>query len=270
MRFQAPCQIAPAACLACTLLLPTAVFAGDRNGDSKWDVQVGAGVMVGPKYEGSDETEVTPIPLLSIEWDDRIFLNPGDGLGVHIYNGENARLSTSIGYDGGRDEGDSSDLRGLGDVDGAAVAKLNFEYEFGPVTPYVSVSKHIGGSDGLEAQIGIQSMLPLGRPPLSETDTRRIPFLTFGVSADWADEEYMSSYFGVTALQSGRSGLQQFSASSGFKSANAEIGIMYPILDSWSVNGRVGYSQLLGDAADSPISKEDGQVSGGVFVAYQF
>ncbi len=45
---------------------------------------------------------------------------------------------------------------------------------------------------------------------------------------------------------------------------------MVPVTKSWTANAMLGYSQLVGDAADSPIVKDEGQVSGGLFVSYAF
>lgn len=244
----------------------------------KWDVRVGLGVGVSPKYEGSDDMEVGPMPMIDIEWNDTIYLNPFDGLGAKLYQGRDFTVSGGVGFDPGRQESDSSDLRGLGDVDGAATVNLNFEYELGPITPYVSVEQALGGSDGLGATVGVEAMVPValltGRMDMNDMkdmdDGPNGPALSFGLSADWVDDNYMESYFGVNAAQSGRSGLAQHTAEAGFKSVNAEIGVMYPINKQWAVNGQVGYSRLLGDAADSPIVKEEGQISGGVFVAYSF
>ncbi|MGH1377031.1 MAG: MipA/OmpV family protein [Alphaproteobacteria bacterium] len=246
---------------------------------SKWDITVGAGAGFAPKYEGSDEMEFSGMPLIDIVWNDTVYLGP-DGLGAYVYQDNGISVSGGIGYDGGRDQGDSSDLRGLGDVDGALTMNVNIEYDLGFVSPYVEVEKHLGGSDGLLAQVGVQSMIPLGlitgditandMENMGDNDHPEGAALMFGVSADWADDNYTEEYFGVNARQSARSGYAQYDAEAGFKSINADIGVMVPVTKSWTANAMLGYSQLVGDAADSPIVKDEGQVSGGLFVSYAF
>ena len=91
-----------------------------------WTVTLGAGAIYGPKYEGSAESSVSPVPFVEINWNDTIFLSPGDGLGVNLYQSKGFVVGTSVGYDGGRQESDSrSELRGLGDID-AGVSTSGF------------------------------------------------------------------------------------------------------------------------------------------------
>lgn len=248
--------------------------------ESKWEVEIGAGAVYGPVYEGSDDMEAQALPFLHLEWNERIFLNPGEGLGVRAYKGENLEVSLSVGYDEGRDDGDSTDLRGLGDIDGSATGNLSIEYELGPVSPYLELSRQFGGADGVLAEIGVETMVPLLRRDWERMRSEGAaeggderpngPALMLGISTTWADDNYMKDYFGVTALQAGRSGLRRYTAGSGFKSADAEIGLMVPIGKHWSFNVQAEYSQLLGDAADSPITRDKSQYSIGSFLSYRF
>ena len=268
-----------AALISALMFGTTAAQAGGHILDKDaWEVSVGAGAMYSPKYEGSDNMEFEALPMLDVEWNNRVFLNPGDGLGVHVINNDDFEVDVSVGYEEGRKESDDrTNLNGLGDVDGAATANISASYELGPVEPYVELSKHMGGSNGLLAEIGAETMIPLGmifgeRRGMhhGSEDGPHGPALNIGVSSTWADDNYMEDFFGVTSTQSGRSGLAQYNASSGFKSVDAEVGVMYPLGDSWAVNAMVEYSQLIGDAADSPIVKDKGQFSGGMFISYKF
>ncbi len=240
---------------------------------SNWDVVVGLGAGYGPDYEGSDNYEFSPLPILEITWNDRIYLSTGEGLGAYFYKGDQLSFKGGIGYNGGRDESDNSHLRGLGDIGGAAVLNAGLEYEIGPLTPYIELEKSLGGSDGLQIEFGIETMIPLGSTKKmngKDDDDFSGPALMLGISADWVDDNYAESYFSVNALQSSRSGLVQYTAESGFKSVNFEAGLMYPFGEHWALNTMIGYSQLLGDAADSPIVKDEGQFFGGIFVTYRF
>ena len=49
-----------------------------------------------------------------------------------------------------------------------------------------------------------------------------------------------------------------------------EAGVIYPFAGNWAVNAQVGYSRLSGDAKDSPIVRDAGRFSGGLFLSYRF
>lgn len=243
---------------------------------SDWDIRIGLGARYDAKYEGSDEMKARALPLIDVTWKGLVFLNPRDGLGVRVYNDLGLTVSVGIGYVFGRDESDSGDLRGMGDIDEAAFANLKMEYDLGLAKSYLRVSKHLGGSDGTLVKVGVGGIVPLalitGRMKTKGMGGGglRGPALQLGVSATWADGDYMESYFGVNPVQSAASGYARYGAESGFKSVDFQVGVIYPFADNWAVNARSGYSSLLGDAAESPIVKDDGRFSGGLFLSYRF
>jgi outer membrane scaffolding protein for murein synthesis (MipA/OmpV family) len=90
------------------------------------------------------------------------------------------------------------------------------------------------------------------------------------IGSTWADAKHMESYFGVSPAQSVRSGYSRYEAESGFKSVGISVGAVYNISENWDVMLMVNADQLLGDAADSPITKEDFSVSTFSTVNYKF
>lgn len=242
-----------------------------------WDIRIGAGARYAPKYEGSDEMKTRALPLIDITWKDLVFLNPRNGLGVHVYDDGGLTVSAGVGYTFGRDESDSRDLRGMGDIDETAAANLTLKYDLGLITPYAGVSRHLGGSKGTLVKAGVRAVAPLallsGRmnPKGAGDEGPKGPVLRLGASATWADGDYMESYFGVNPAQSSASGHPRYKPKAGFKSVDFEAGVIWLLADGhWAVNAQVGYSQLLGDAKDSPIVKDAGRVSGGLFLSYRF
>ena len=272
MRNPAARKFTPTLCLIVLFAWPLYAEAGEK-GD--WDIRIGAGVRYDTAYEGSDEMKARAFPLVNITWKDLVFLNPRDGLGVRLSN-ENLTFSAGIGYVFGRDESDSNDLSGMGDIDDAAAANLGVEYDIGPLELHASVSRHLGGSDGTLAKAGIEGIVPLAlltgtmEPQAMGDGGPRGPALWLGASISWADDNYMESYFGVNSIQSLTSGHARYTAESGFKSVDVDAGVIYPFLQNWAVNAQVGYSQLLSDAADSPIVMDKDSFSGGLFLAYRF
>ncbi|MES0862784.1 MipA/OmpV family protein [Ruegeria sp. SCPT10] len=247
--------------------------------DKDWAFYIGAGGGLVPEYQGSDEYELAPLVTFEGVWRDR-FVISDQGLGAFLYDQNGFRVSAAVGYGGGRDEDDSDDLKGLGDIDNSAVLSLGTQFDLGQsLTATADVRKFLGGSEGTVVSLGLQTQVPFGvirgalaptgRPYNDETSQNGV-VLIGGVSVDWADEDYNQSFFGVTSTQSARSGLRQYRAESGVNALNVELGVSKQIGRSWGVTGLLAYSRLLGDAADSPIVKSKGNYAAVVSVAYQF
>jgi outer membrane scaffolding protein for murein synthesis (MipA/OmpV family) len=232
-------------------------FGGIRQRLADWNVMVGVGAIYGPKFEGSDEMEVMPVPMISATIG-RVNIDPL-GISVDLLDTNGFKLAAKGGYEFGRDEDDSDHLKGLGDIDGGAVLGAKLSYEWGPMELYASVDKSIGGSDGLLGTVGAN---------VSHHYDRFI--FSAGASATFADDNHMESYFGVTAAQSARSGLREYEASAGLKRFDLEASITYMASEHWVVRGQAGVGFLTGDAKDSPIVQDDVQPSAMLIVGYKF
>lgn len=214
-----------------------------------WKFTVGAGAGYAPEYEGSDEFDAFVIPVVSATYKEGLFFaNVRDGVGSYPIQGDDYKLGASIGYDMGRDESDDrKNLRGMGDVDGSATGNVLAEYTLGMAQFTGKVSTALSGDYGTTAEVGVGTRYPL----------LDAAFLTGKVSGTWADEEHMSNRFGVTAAQSARSGYGQHDADSGIKSVGIAVGATYRVTENWNAHFTVKGDQLLGDAADSPVVKEE-------------
>lgn len=214
-----------------------------------WNYTLGAGVGYAPTYEGSDEYDAIGIPVVNIDYKDSLFFgNFRDGIGSYPVRGENYKVGASIGYEGGRDESDDrKNLSGMGDVDASATANLLAEYDLGIAQVTGKVATAMSGDYGTTSTLKIGSRYPVNEKII----------LSGAIGTEWADEEHMSNHFGVSANQSARSGYKQYDAESGFKSVGFSIGATYRMTDHWSTNLTFKGDQLVGDAADSPIVKDD-------------
>ena len=224
-----------------------------------WDVMIGAGVMYRPKYEGSGEMEILPVPFVSATLFDRLTLDPS-GIGLKAYERGPFELDVKVGYDLGRSEDDSDDLRGLGDIDAAATIGGRASLNYGPATFFVSVDQMIGGSDGLVGKAGVEFTQPV-------TETI---ILGAGASATLADKNYMDAYFGIDAGQAARSGHQTYKAGAGVKSIDLSVSATYLINEDWILRGEQTLGILVGDAADSPVVKQTLQSSSLLTLGYRF
>ena len=97
----------------------------------------------------------------------------------------------------------------------------------------------------------------------------------YEISAEttYADGDYMDTYFSVEADNAALSGLPHFDASGGFKDVGLNLNVTHLFSDKLGILGKVSYNHLIGDAADNPIVREQGdteQLFGGLSVLYRF
>ncbi|MBI2239425.1 MAG: MipA/OmpV family protein [Magnetospirillum gryphiswaldense] len=238
-------------------------------GKKDWNIRLGAGAIYQPEYEGSDEYKIAPLPMVLISYRDLVFLR-GPMLGANVFTwtgaGPNDKLQVGplVRYQFGRDEDDSDDLRGMGDVDAAVELGGFVTYSTGPWSAGLTLFRDVSNShDGLTAKLSAGNRLPLA-PKL---------MLRSEIATTWADDNYNEAFFGVSAQQSARSGLARYQAQGGFKDAGITFDLDYSLTEHWGMTGRLGYKRLLGDAADAPLVADRGsadQLSTGLFFSYKF
>ncbi|WP_368904748.1 MipA/OmpV family protein [Taklimakanibacter lacteus] len=225
---------------------------------AEWNVMLGAGIRVEPKFEGAKDFTAVPIPMISAQIGEYVSVSPM-GVTVNAWQYEGLSVKGHLGQDFGRDSDDDKHLDGLGDIDASAVVGVELTYELMPLEFNLSVDQNIGGGDGLLAKFGTAVKMPLDSFMFS-----------IGSSVTWADDNYMETYFGVTGKQSVKSGLREFDAEAGFKRVDLEISGMYFINDHWVARGDAGVGYLVGDAADSPVSQENLQPYAMFILGYKF
>jgi MipA family protein len=251
---------------------------------------LGLGVSATPDYIGSDDYEAMPVPVVRYTWIGTEGSAPTTGVkgeiglidaSVGFPNGVDvglARLSTPSrhytlrvggGYKFGRDASDNDALHGMGDIDGQAIARI-------------TLASEPANAQGLGIFFGVKYETDI----TDETNSDTFAFyagdkfaltpkatLTLTGRTQWADDDYMQSYFGVSGSQAARSGNRRFDAASGFSDVGLEARLDYALTDHWMLFGSLGYSRLLGDAADSPLVDDEGsanQLRATTGVAYRF
>lgn len=264
-----------------TFFLIISVSSAEENTHADWTITLGVGAFHGPEYEGSDEAETIASPDFEVVWRDRVFLNP-DGLGINYYNRDSLILNAFLSQGDERKTSLNTSLNGLGDIDASTTLTLGIEFELGLFLSFANLTKHNGGTEGIQAMVGLETVLPLrllmdnmdtaAMESMGETEDFTLigPLITARLSADWADDDYTSGFFSVDAGQSALSALPQYTAGAGFKSVNLELSVLYPVNQSWSVHGLAGYSKLIGDAEDSPIVRDANHIFVGGFINYHF
>ncbi len=223
-------------------LPPQAGAAVDERIDAVFEL--GAGVAVSPEYEGSDDYEASPWPILGLDY----LSIPGlVTFGSINPQGGGLSIGPSFGYNGERDD---DDLDGLDDVDATYEAGLKLGYEWENAEIYGEARYAFGGADGFVGALGANA---IARPS-------QALLLKAGPRATFASDDYMDTYFGVDPDEFVRSGgkFDAFEADGGFKSVGLEASARYEFAPTWFLNAEGSYMRLVGDAEDSPVVREEG------------
>lgn len=246
------------------LSAPATVFAQEKKPDSAknddWSFKLGVGAMYGSDYEGSDDYEVMALPLVDVTWRDIVSVGTIGGPGIKVkvlkVKGptpqDELSVTTSLGYFMGRDADENDALKGLGDIDANMTAGLGLEYKFNQFSFNADLQQDISGDrDGTVLSTGLSYNTSFG---LKKTR------FSFGPEVIWASDDYMQNMFGISSSQASNSerGYSAYNAEAGIKEVGLNAMVMHQITENVSMMGSVGYSQFMGDAADSPLVKDEG------------
>lgn len=233
---------------------------------------VGVGVGMAPDYEGSDHYEAVPLWNLRVGnlYDPNTFVQLiGPRLRSNFLPDPHWRLGVDAQYIKERDHHvHDSKVSDLKSVDASLMLGLVGGYDF-LADPRQDLALEVEARQDVASGNGaLVTLRGVYGTPLSESwriDT--------SVGGTWASDDYMSSYFGINAADSARSGLKQHNADAGFENVAFGGTLTYRIAERWTVSGIGTYTRLVGDAADSPVVKNQGdenQFFGGALVNYRF
>ena len=240
------------------------VFVGD------W-VTVGFGAGISPSYDGSDQYDLFPAPLVQGSVEGIDFGARGPGLYVDLIADGNSGKDVKFlagplvrfRMDRNNDIKDSV-VRLLGKEDVAI--------EVG-ATAGVSFSKILHPFDSVSLSTDIQwdvAGAHKGRiisPSVSySTPLSMAIFTSFSLSATHVDGNYADTYFSIDQAGSIASGLPVFDAKGGWKSYGASLlGAVDLSGDArdggWAIYAFVNYARLTNDAARSPVTSLRGDAN---------
>lgn len=223
---------------------------------------VGSVVLAGTEYPGSDERRTVVLPVFDYQWASGWFAGVSNGLGYNFSKSSQTQFGLRMTADIGRKESRASALRGMGDIDAALEVGGFFNTQLTPDIVLNSSVRYGSGQDnqGLVIDIGADYSTPLG------PEWR----LGAGTALTLANAEYMRSFFGVNALQSSRSGYANYTPGAGLRDVRAHVSLTYTLTPRASLTGALSVSTLLGDAADSPLTKQRTTTSGLIALTYSF
>ena len=230
-------------------------------------IELGAGALVGPAYDGAKKDKVTPYPFIKVEGllYDHVSITTTRGIAVNLLPRGPLEAGISLGYDGARAASDDPRLRGLSDISTAIAPGAFIGYRFHSFSFDLDVKDRLGNDKGAEATLGARyTFNPI--PALR---------LSVGPSVTFADRQYNQTFFGVTEAEATRATalgnpLRAYKANAGAKDAGLSMTAFYELSDHWSLAGVASLKELLGKDAQSPLTQHRLQPEVGLGVLYKF
>lgn len=247
----------PAATAAGLLLLglSSPAFAQDGEGGGVRPLLGVAGIYR-PDFRGSADYEFQPLPFVGFEYErwGRTLSVEGTDLKLNLLGDGRFEAGPVLGWRSGRDDDIDNDVVRLlpsidGTVEGGAFAGVRWDVGPGRIGAGAKVLADLGGVDGGFTVTGDVSWAA----PISE----RLSY-SIGANIVWADEEYMQTYYGVTAAGATASGLAPYQPDSGVESIGLSVSARYQLNNRWGVALLASYDRLMDQAADTPIVTQEG------------
>jgi len=232
---------------------------------------VALAVGVVPDYIGSDDYTggVAPAGLIKFGESERYARLIATDLQVNLLDRKDWSFGPAINYRFARDDVDDNVVDLMRDIDGTVevglfggwtwIADEDPRHRFSASAEFL----HDAGDehDGYLLTGSVKYFKPVARPLT----------LSIGATLTYGSDDYTQTYFGVDAVDSARSGLQQFNADGGLRDLRIPLLAVWSFNQSWHLSGGVIYSRVLGDAADSPLTDQRGSKNTyytGIGVAY--
>lgn len=221
--------------------------AAAQENDAGVTFRFGAGPGIGPGYFGDDD--IAGRPAFKFELEELRLGGVGRTGAADDYGID---FAGSVRFIGERTADDDPELAGLADIDRAFELGGGLSYNAPGYAVFAKLRYGVIGHESFVAELGSD----IYYRPTDQLTFKAGPRLLLG------DDTYAQTYFGVTAEESAASSFDAFDARGGIISAGARAEAKYAISDDWEVVGTIRYDQLRDDAAGSPITQSDDQISG--------
>ncbi|GAB5413556.1 MAG: hypothetical protein Cons2KO_11590 [Congregibacter sp.] len=246
---------ADAAAVAAASGVPSAAGAMREGWRSQW----GVGVIANPKFVGSEDYNITPIPYLDFRYFDAVgtkyFANVPQGLGGYFYRQRDREAGSFLNIGAAIAPGfnvrDDS-IEGLDEIGVSTEARLYIEAGGRGWVSSVTLAQDVGsGHEGAYLDLSLAKRGQIGQ---------RGGFYAVGPVLRLGDDTYKESFFSINANESAATGLPEFSADAGVERIGVQGLVSLPISGSkWRWTGILRASSLIDDAADSPIVEDETQ-----------
>jgi MipA family protein len=223
---------------------------------------VGAAVISGYRYSGSDERRTALFPAIDYRWANGWFAGTTNGIGYKFDSAPGMQYGVRLTADLGRSESRSAALAGLGDINARPEIGGFFNLYLSREIFLTSSLRYGAGNDrkGLLVDLGAGYAVQLAPQWRAAA----------GVAATLANREYMQGYFGITDAQAQTSAYAPYEAGSGVRDLRANASLNWFITPEWTLTGALSLGALQGDAKRSPLVRQAHPVSGVAALSYRF
>jgi outer membrane protein len=260
--------------------------------DGSRDLYLGLGAVSAPRYEGARARRVSALPVLQFEWSNGVFVS-GMSAGMHLSGVASIeygpllalqpRRSESGNADaiGGIDNGvgpsmvaqppmivaraapGNSRLDGLDPIGARVQLGGFFNYYLSPQLRITNSLLYGSGNErnGATWRIGVQRIAAALGPHHSAA-------LSAGVT--FVNRDYNQAFFGVSPVESQRSGFAPYRPGGGIKDAYLGARWNWALAPAWLVTSNLQATRLLGSARRSPLVERPGNLTVSTALAYRF
>ncbi|MDN7124001.1 MipA/OmpV family protein [Pseudidiomarina terrestris] len=248
-----------------TALVPLPSLDDFTRGEDGWAFGLGLGVEYESAYEGSDEFGWELQPAGAVQWrsGDNIFYFAGEALGWRGLRADTWLLEATVGFDEGREEGDSDDghLDGLGDQDEGAELVLQARRAFDSNWRNWLVGRVVTGGDGNLGLFGVGHRFG---DQMNGTGSELNLVMVVH------DSEYANKGFGIDANQAAASGLPETHLSGGLRSIGIDYNFRHYVNNNWQIYGEALFEYYSSEVRESPIARNNYEAEVGVGFIYVF
>jgi len=260
-------HILPALCLLF-------VAASASAADDSFNYALGAVLRNEPENPGADRRQTKLKPVWALRWGRlRISTGGGSGLlgfGSEVYGAgasadlltwDRLRLGVALRFDGGRASDDAHVTNGLPDIRRTLRGRFFASYAF---------TQDLRWTNSLS-----QDLLGRGGGLVFSTDVSyrllRRPFdeWSVGMGVNATNGTYMRSYFGIRPEDVQASGLPVYQPGAGLRDVWVGTSYTHALTKRWITQANAGMSQLVGPAADSPLTARRNNLSFSISLAYR-
>ncbi|MBU6297258.1 MAG: MipA/OmpV family protein [Alphaproteobacteria bacterium] len=224
------------------------------DGAIDWEGYGAFGISLLPDYDGSKDYEGLPYIEARLNTGNYYAWIDGNDLRFNLIDDGHFHAGPTIGIRRGRQVVDNAAISRLPHFDDMMSTGAFVEYENIHDDPRAGERVTLIADDGVINVSGGWVVTLRGEihRPLDFIDPGFI--VSLEADANWADRDYMRTYYGVTPAASAASGLPAFDPSSGFDSVGAALSFDQFLSRHWDVGMRFHYARLTGGAAASPVT----------------
>jgi len=258
--------------------------------DGSRDMYVGLGVVSTPRYEGSSERRLRPLPVIQVQWSNGIFIS-GMSAGMHLSNSPSLEFGPLLSVRPRRSE--SGD--GLGAI-GANAGTSNVSPPTLAPMGDAKTANRLNGMESIPARLQAGAFLNYYLSPglrltnsvlvgagrdhngalwnvdLQQTAGKASPRHALALSAGltFANRQYNDSYFGVSLQEAFRGGKRPYAPGGGLNDVHAGVRWNWTLSPSWLLISNARVTRLTGDAKRSPLVDGNTKYTVSTALAYRF